>query len=195
MKPPRDIDDPRYVKALSHPLRVRILALLQERTATPAQLARRLHASVGTVAYHVRTLRELGLIDLVEETRVRGGTAHHYRARAIPQLSGRAWASASPVAKQAAVGAALDTIAEYARAAAATGGFDQAGTHLTRTALRLDADGWEEASVACRELLERLARIGASADERRAAEPHRRDSLEVSVVLLMFEGVRLSDSM
>ena len=29
-KPVTNIDDPRYVKALSHPLRVRILALLQE---------------------------------------------------------------------------------------------------------------------------------------------------------------------
>ena len=32
-KPVTSIDDPRYVKALSHPLRVRILALLQERIA------------------------------------------------------------------------------------------------------------------------------------------------------------------
>ena len=31
MKPITNIDDPRYVKALSHPLRVRILAMLQER--------------------------------------------------------------------------------------------------------------------------------------------------------------------
>jgi DNA-binding transcriptional ArsR family regulator len=194
MKPPTDIDDPRFVKALSHPLRVRILALLQERTATPAQLARRLHTSVGTAAYHVRTLHELGLIELVEETRVRGGIAHHYRARATPRLSGPAWAGASPVAKQAAVGAALDTIAEYARAAAAIGGFDGPGAHLTRTALRLDAEAWEEASAACHELLERLARIGIAAGKRLAAEPHARAPLDVSVALLMFEAVRLSDS-
>ena len=38
MKPITNIDDPRYVKALSHPLRVRILAMLQERTASPSQL-------------------------------------------------------------------------------------------------------------------------------------------------------------
>jgi hypothetical protein len=33
------IDDPRYVKAMSHPLRVRILAILDERTANPVELA------------------------------------------------------------------------------------------------------------------------------------------------------------
>ena len=31
MKPVTSIDDPRYVKAMSHPLRVRILAILMER--------------------------------------------------------------------------------------------------------------------------------------------------------------------
>ena len=31
MKPIKNIDDPRYVKAMSHPLRVRILAMLDER--------------------------------------------------------------------------------------------------------------------------------------------------------------------
>jgi len=114
MHPPPDIDDPRYVKAMSHPVRVRILALLQERAASPVELARWLDATVGTVAYHVRTLRALGLIELVAETRVRGGLVHHYRARVGPLVSPKAWADASPVAKQAAVGASLDTIADYA---------------------------------------------------------------------------------
>ena len=53
-----NISDPRYVKALSHPLRVRILALLQERTASPRELAEWLDATLGTVSYHVRTLHD-----------------------------------------------------------------------------------------------------------------------------------------
>ena len=50
MKPITSIDDPRYVKALSHPLRVRILAMLQERTASPSQLSEWLGATLGTSA-------------------------------------------------------------------------------------------------------------------------------------------------
>ena len=72
MKPITNIDDPRYVKALSHPLRVRILAMLQERTASPSQLSEWLGATLGTTAYHVRSLHQLGLIELADETRVRG---------------------------------------------------------------------------------------------------------------------------
>ena len=80
MKPIKSVDDPRYVKAMSHPLRVRILAMLDERKASPNQLSGWLGATLGTVAYHVRTLQEYGLVELVDETRVRGAVEHHYRS-------------------------------------------------------------------------------------------------------------------
>ena len=70
-------NDPRYVKALSHPLRVRILALLQERTASPRELAEWLDATLGTVSYHVRTLHESGVLEL-ESTRPRRGAVEHF---------------------------------------------------------------------------------------------------------------------
>ena len=133
------IDDPRYVKALSHPLRVRILALLQERTASPRELAEWLNATLGTVSYHVRTLHHSDLIELVDTTQVRGAVAHYYRARPRPPVSGEDWAAAAPIVKQAAVGGALQIVDEYARAAAAAGGFGRSEAHLTRTCLRLDA--------------------------------------------------------
>ncbi len=75
VKPITNIDDPRYVKAMSHPLRVRILALLDERSASPVELSGWLGATLGTTAYHVRTLERLGLIELVAESRVRGAVA------------------------------------------------------------------------------------------------------------------------
>ena len=111
---------------MSHPLRVRILAMLDERKASPNQLSGWLGASLGTVAYHVRTLEQLGLIELVDETRVRGAVEHHYRAKERPIVTADGWAQASPIAKQAAVGSSLDVIAEYSKASAAAGGFDRA---------------------------------------------------------------------
>src|SRR5919108_4256625 len=129
------IDDPRYVKALSHPLRVRILALLQERTATPRELAQWLDATLGTVSYHVRALHQLGLLELVRTTQVRGAIAHHYRARERPRVSDDAWASAAPIVKQAAVGATLQTVDDYARASAQAGGFVRDEARLTRSSL------------------------------------------------------------
>ena len=191
-QPVSNIDDPRYVKALSHPLRVRILALLQERTASPRELAEWLGATLGTVSYHVRALHDFGLIELVDTTQVRGAIAHHYRALARPRVSDQAWASAPPVAKQAAVGAALQTVDDYARASAAAGGFDRGEAHLTRTNLRLDAKGWQQAAKACQKLLAELGRIEESAAKRLAKDPHADGASDAALALMLFESVRLT---
>jgi len=186
------IDDPRFVKAMSHPLRVRILAMLDERKASPNQLAGWLGASLGTVAYHVRTLEQLGLIELVDETRVRGAVEHHYRARERPNVTAEGWAQAPPIAKQAAVGSSLDVIAEYARAAAAAGGFDRADAQLRRALVKLDGRGFAQLSKACDRLLEQAAKIEAAAAERIAKNPHAEDIVEAGLGVMLFDAVRLS---
>ncbi len=187
MKRIANIDDPRYVKALSHPVRVRVLTRLQERTASPVELADWLQMPLGTVAYHVRKLEALGLIELVGERRVRGAVEHRYRATERPRISDEAWAEAPPIAKQAAVGSALQMIGEYAQQAAAVGGFDRSDAHLTRTNLRLDAEGWTQVSSACIELLERLVEIEASASDRIDADPHADGISDASLVVLLFQ--------
>jgi DNA-binding transcriptional ArsR family regulator len=193
VKPITNIDDPRYVKALSHPLRVRILAMLQERTASPVELADWLGSRLGTVAYHVRTLHQLGLIELVDETRVRGAVAHHYRAKERPRVSDEGWGKASPMAKQAAVGASLQTIDEYARASAAAGGFDRADAHLTRMRMELDEQGWRELSAAAAELLGRAQEIEAAAKDRIAGDPHVDGVTAAGLVIMAFDALRLTD--
>ena len=193
MTPVPTIDDPRYVKALGHPLRVRILALLQERTASPRELAQWLDATLGTVSYHVRTLHDFGLIELVRTSQVRGAIAHHYRAKVRPRVSDEAWAAAAPIVKQAAVGATLQTVDDYARASAAAGGFDRGEAHLTRTNIRLDAKGWKSASKACQKLIAELARIEEAASKRLAKDPHAAGVTDAAVVQMLFEAVKLTE--
>src|SRR3954451_21858239 len=177
---------------MSHPLRVRILAMLQERKASPVELAEWLGSRLGTVAYHVRTLHQLGLIELVDETRVRGAVAHHYRAKERPVVSDDAWGQATPIAKQAAVGGALQNIDEYARLAAAAGGFDRADSHLTRQVMELDATGWRELSEACTWLVTRAQEIEDAARERIAADPHADGIASAGIVMMLFEALRLT---
>src|SRR5215217_576500 len=191
-KPVPNIDDPRYVKALSHPLRVRILALLQERTSSPRELAEWLDATLGTVSYHVRTLHDFGLIELVRTSQVRGAIAHHYRSRVRPRVSDEAWASATPIVKQAAVGAALQTVDDYARASAAAGGFDRGEAHLTRTSLRLDPKGWQQAAKACEKLLAELGRVEEAAARRLANDANAEIASDAAVVVMLFESVKLA---
>jgi DNA-binding transcriptional ArsR family regulator len=195
MRPITSIQDPRYVKAMSHPLRVRILALLDERRASPVELAEVLEASLGTVSYHVRTLHQLGLIELVDETRVRGAVEHHYRARARPKVTNEAWEEAPPIAKQAAVGSSLQMIDEYARASAAAGGFDHSDAALIRMSMKLDEKGWRQLAKACNKLFEQAQRIESESAERlkgKAQANH--DAMDVGMVLMLFEAIRLSQA-
>lgn len=185
-------NDPRYAKVLGHPLRVRILALLHERTASPRELAEWLDATLGTVSYHVRTLHDLGVIELVSTSQVRGAIAHHYRSRVRPRVTDEAWASAAPVVKQAAVGAALQTIDDYARASAAAGGFDRREAHLSRTNLRLDARGWQAAAKACEKLLADLAKVEEAASKRLAKANEGEGASDAALVMMLFEAVKLT---
>ena len=192
MKPITTIDDPRYVKAMSHPLRVRILAMLGERTASPSQLSQWLGATLGTTAYHVRSLHQLGLIELADETRVRGAIEHHYRAGKRPMVSEEAWSQAPPIAKQAAVGSTLQVVDEYARKSAAEGGFDRSEAHLSRTAIKVDAKGWEQLNKACLKFVEQIEKIESGVKEREDKRPHEDETGTAAVVLMAFEASRLS---
>ncbi len=193
MKPVTSIDDPRYVKAMSHPLRVRILAILMERKASPVELAQVLEGTLGTVSYHVRTLHQLGLIELVGETRVRGAVEHHYKAKARPEITDEAWEKAPPIAKQAAVGSSLQMIDDYARASAAAGGFDHRDAALIRLSMTLDAKGWQQLAKACTRLYEQAQRIEADARERLESEAAD-EEIEVGLVMMMFEAIALGEA-
>lgn len=72
-------NDAIMMKALAHPVRARALTVLNERMASPSELAEEQDEAVGYVAYHVRVLREMELIELVKSRQVRGATEHFYR--------------------------------------------------------------------------------------------------------------------
>lgn len=81
---PRPVSiDQQLAKALSNTLRARALHLIAEGAASPKAIAARLEVDLRTVAYHVRVLRRLGCIELVETKRRRGAVEHIYRVAAV----------------------------------------------------------------------------------------------------------------
>ncbi|HEU4976432.1 MAG TPA: winged helix-turn-helix domain-containing protein [Baekduia sp.] len=187
MPPITRADDPRYIKALSHPLRVRILGILEEQDASPVELSQVLDASLGTVSYHVRQLNELGLLDLVRETPRRGAVEHHYRAKPRPRSGGDAWESVSVIAKQAIVGAELQHTADVAQRAAAVGGFDGDHARLERLRLSLDDRGVQALSKALAKLAAEAQRIQEDCDAR--TPPRDGHRTEVGLVAMLFDAV------
>lgn len=176
-----DIGDPRLVKALAHPLRVQILGVLEERVASPSDLAEELGAPLGNVSYHVRTLADLGLLKLVRRRTRRGAVEHYYRARGRATVSDEAWSQVPSVVRRSMVGVAL----EQAVSAAAEGGFEGDETSVTRYALALDEEGLREACDALARLHDQLAAIQERSGERLdGATGHR----QIGLVTMLFES-------
>jgi DNA-binding transcriptional ArsR family regulator len=74
--------DGQIVKALAHLDRVRILmTLIELDEAGPRELARKLDVSLGEVGYHIKVLKDLGVIEPVRTETHRGWVEHYYRAR------------------------------------------------------------------------------------------------------------------
>lgn len=167
MKPYSDINDPRLIKALAHPLRVRILSILETRDmASPNEMADELGVSLGVMSYHVRRLHALGFLELVKRTPRRGAIEHHYRAKARPHVTDEGWAETPSIVKRAMVGASLQQITGFINAAASQGGFDRGDAHLSRTVVALDEQGWRELAGELARLMERVDELQDESLER-----------------------------
>jgi DNA-binding transcriptional ArsR family regulator len=141
---PHELDS-NIVKALSHPLRMRILTRLNEGVASPNEMSKEFEESLPLVSYHVRILRELDCIELVRTTPRRGAIEHHYRALTRPFLDDADWRQLPPSARKAVSNTVLSKALGDVRNAVATGTFDdRPDRHLSYSALMLDEQAFKE---------------------------------------------------
>src|SRR5947207_14635560 len=65
-------------KAISDPIRSRILGIIQNQPATAKQIADRLGASPGAIGHHLHVLQAAGLAQVVARRITRGIVANYY---------------------------------------------------------------------------------------------------------------------
>jgi DNA-binding transcriptional ArsR family regulator len=183
-----EIDDPRLVKALAHPLRIHILRVLQDRVASPSELAEEVSAPLGNVSYHVRFLARVGLLELVDTRPRRGALEHYYRARSKIRITDKAWAQVPDIVKNAMTGATLDQVVRYVGAAASMGGFDRKEARVTRTPLTLDKEGFEDLAAAIQDLQDRSEQIERESAARLSQIDHGEGGINGGLVLMLFEA-------
>jgi DNA-binding transcriptional ArsR family regulator len=157
--------DTRLAKALSHPLRQRLLMAYTGRVLSPSQVAAELGASLGDVSYHTKQLLAHGCIELVEAVRGRGGVKHYYRATVPYEVADRDWRALSPALRRRLVEPIVAAIVDDIAEAAGAGAFDTEDVHVSRTPLRLDERGRQELG----ELLERTVADALRIQEESAA--------------------------
>jgi DNA-binding transcriptional ArsR family regulator len=157
----------KLVKGLSHPVRVECLTVLTRRTASPRELSEILEHDLSNISYHVRTLDELGLIELTREESVRGAVAHYYKAVERPMFSQTDWELLSPEVRQAISAYGWDLLIRDASDAIEKGSFDsRQDVHLSRTTLLLDSEGFTRLSRKMEEIVGTVLKEQAAAAER-----------------------------
>jgi len=170
-----DLVDARLTRALEHPIRLEILGVLNEGPSSPARIQRQLdNVSLNLVAHHMKVLKSLGCVELVETVSKRGAREHIYRIAGSLIVSAEEWEKLSPEVRQPFTGTVLRMVSEELAESLLAGKFDALpDSHLSRTPLRLDQEGWKDiVDVLARGLDEVLAikkqsleRIEAGAEE------------------------------
>jgi DNA-binding transcriptional ArsR family regulator len=180
--------DPNLAKALSHPLRQRILERLSVGggEASPAQLARLLDAPVPNVAYHVRVLVQLDCVELVRTRQRRGALERYYRAIAHPWLDAEQWARLPASFRRQALARTLREVVSDASDAGVAGGFDHPDAQVRRATAVLDQQGWQDVAVLVEDMLASVQQIHDASAVRAAEGETGRPTVEAEIGLLLF---------
>jgi len=121
---------------------------------------------LGNVSYHVRILRELGLVELVRTEPRRGALEHFYRATARPWLDDHQWAALPRGFRARTLGRSLSEILEQASAAGQEGGFDGPEADVSHVVLALDAAGVTELRALLTATLEAARQVAVKSASR-----------------------------
>jgi len=141
----------RLLRIISHPIRIEVLRVLQDRPASPKELAAALGESINNVSYHFKYLHLEGCIEIVATESRRGAIEHYY--------CGKESAADSGVSVRNLVGEAVRALN--------AGSFDsRADNAVSWTAMRLDEEGWRELRERQAAWVREMEEIKAKAAER-----------------------------
>ena len=137
--------------ALRHPIRVRILEVVNERDMSPKQFVNeglapdKSSEALSHVSYHFRELAKYGCLRIVERIQRRGAVEHIYRGTARAYFSDAEWRKLSPEQRERVSMTVLQGMIARAEGALISGTFDShLDRHLTWVAMDLDERGWGE---------------------------------------------------
>lgn len=178
--------DERLLKAQSHPIRAHILNILSEGPSSPARMHRRMdNVSLNLVCHHVKVLRSVGLIELVDVKHHGGRKEHIYRAAERQYFDLEEWLQIDPKFRQPIITTILSQISEDTGRAMVEGKFAELpDSHLSRAPIELDKAGWQEIVDVLESALGGVLEAHARSVER--ARESGEDLMTARVVMMQF---------
>lgn len=162
--------DQRLVRALGHPLRVRILELLTSQVSSPNRLKEPLDAPLSHVSYHVRILEENEAVELVRQEQRRGAIEHYFRATAKSFIGSPGWRRVPKLFLGVVGSASLLSFTEQAVEAIRAGHLDDERAAFVWMPIVVDDQGREEVGEFREGAVEKLLDIQARSKRRLARQ-------------------------
>jgi DNA-binding transcriptional ArsR family regulator len=178
--------DQRLIKALAHELRVHILAIFNDRMASPKELSKELNEGLSQVSYHVKVLKDYDMIEMVKTEPRRGAVEHYYQAskkvfmpawmmRLIPQSVQRSM-----------FGDVLEDIEQDVSTSLQAGTFDKRPDWVVgRDPRNLDAKARERGDVIAARFFEEWEELEVESDAR-VASGESTETIPTTAVVLIF---------
>jgi predicted ArsR family transcriptional regulator len=161
------------LRAVAHPLRLRMLSLLTGAAMSAAEVARELDITHANASYHLRQLHAAGLLVVAEEESIRGGRAKRYRHHPMVEQLPR---PADPHSRRSLLVAVAD---ELVRRASAQVVIPERRQHLTDAELWVDPEIWAEVVRTVHAASERLHEA--------ARPPRTPGTVRTSATIALFE--------
>ncbi len=183
--------------ALKHPVRVRILEVLNEGPRSPSQfveegLVPKEHYStyqkaLSLASYHFRELEKEGCLEVIESIPRRGAVEHVYRGLARVYFNAAEFEAMPYETRRELSRISLQGMIARADRAVSAETFDtRADRHLTWMPMQLDERGWEEVIATLATTLGELTQIRHDARDRLAASGEA--VVPATVAMLGFES-------
>lgn len=178
--------DRRLIKALGHPVREHILAVLNERIASAREIGEEIGADVSSFYHHIEELEKLECIERVETRRRRGAREHFFKAKASLFFDDAAWRRLPGTVKADQTANNLQSLLDDVVAAVEAETFDaRDDRHTSWSPGFLDLQGWQEMVNLMNETVERLGSIREAAALRLTAAGER--GIPATIAILAFE--------
>lgn len=177
--PSRPSVAPELIRAISHPVRLRIFVALDQRPMTLAELMIAIDADRRCTLRHLRQMEAAGVV-----CSVNGPAGPVYETVTGPYFSDTDYGTLPLAIRRAGVAACLANVQASAAHALSDGGFDRDDIHVSRTSVAVGAADWQRLAD---ELAETLERIGTVRDD--AAEtPSQPGDVQATVVLMLYDS-------
>ncbi len=154
---------------IRHWLRLESLAVLNERVASPNEIAVITRQNVSKVAHHIKELHKAGCVELVDKKQRRGAIEHFYRATKRPEISDEEWQEMTGPERGDIAARVLTSVLTEALASLRAGKLEiDDDLHLVWRVVHLDGEGRQEMKALQAETAREVVEIEARSTSRLA---------------------------